>query len=130
MSHTLCEKEYGRPVHYGEIWFNTYYQNGIECKLNPPLFLRLSEKYFKDIHQVDNPVKDREHSMKSMALMDWSMLHNNGRSSPQIRKEILENDQEFNNWFEDAWNEIIINGNFAKYNQLSIDADKRLKEKY
>lgn len=126
----FCEKEYGRPVDYGEIWFNTYYRHNIKCKSNPILFLRLSEKYFKDIHQVDNPVKDGEHSMKSRALMDWSTLHNDGRSSPEIRRKILEEDQEFNEWFEDAWNEIIVNGSLAKYNQLIIDADNHIREKY
>lgn len=113
----FCEQYYHRPVNYGEITFTTYYIDGVKVKSNPVLFLRLSEKYFKDIHQVENPVKDGEHSIKSMATLKWND-EKYGRHNKQLELKTMNEDQEFNNWFDSAWNDIIGKGDFTKYNTM------------
>lgn len=126
----FCEKYYNREVHCGEIWFDSYHIDGKEVKSDTLKFLRLSEKYYKEIHQVPNPVKDGEHGLKGIAVIDWIFLHNNGRSNQELHDYTMNEDEEFNRWFEDAWNDIIQNGDFRKYNQPSIEMDKRRKEKW
>lgn len=123
----FCQKYYNRKVHYGEITFSTYYVDGEKVKSNPALFLRLSEKYFKEMHQVDNPVKDGEHSIKSMATLKWNDKKY-GRHNKQLQYKTMNEDQEFNNWFEDAWNDIINNGDFRKYNLMRYGNRTKLKK--
>ena len=118
----FCKKELGRPADYGEIYFSTYYRDGMKIESEPIKFLRLSEKYYKEMHQVTNPVKDGEYGMKWRAVMHWVLLHNKGKSSRALQKKTMDEDQEFNNWFEDAWKQIIVDGDCTKYNQLIIDS--------
>ena len=126
----FCEKEYGYSAHYGEIWFDSYKTDGKEVKSNPVKFLRLSERYFKEIHQVPNPVKDGEYSLKKTAVIYWNFLHNDGKSNQELREYTMNEDKEFNNWFDDAWNDIIQKGDFTKYNQLYIDFENEQKWDY
>ena len=118
----FCEKELGRPADYGEITFSTYYRKGMEIKSEPIKFLRLSEKYYNEIHQVTNPVKDGEHGMKWRASLHWTAIKYNGHNSRYRMEDTMQNDAEFNSWFEDAWTDIIVNGDLSKYNQLIIDS--------
>ena len=118
----FCKKELGRPADYGEIWFDTYHRDGMKIKSEPIKFLRLSEKFYKEIHQVKNPVKDGKYSMKSRAVMHWVSIKDNGHISKKRMEDVMQNDIEFNSWFEDAWNDIIVNGDLSKYNQLIIDS--------
>ena len=124
-----CEKYYNREVHCGEIWFDTYHIDGKEVKSDTLKFLRLSERYFKEIHQVRNPVKDGKHGLKGIASIDWVFLHNDGKSNQELDDYTMNEDKEFNQWFEDAWNDIIQKGNFRKFNQLFIDLDKQRNER-
>ena len=122
----FCEPYYNKKVHYSEIWSSKYYVDGVEVESNPVLFLRLSEKYFKDIHQVENPVRDGEHGIKSMATLKWND-EKYGRDNKQLEDYTMHQDTEFNNWFDSAWNDIIEKGDFTKYNTMRYGR-RRLKK--
>jgi len=116
----FCEKYYGRKVHCGELWFNTYYLSSPghnKVKSNPALFCRLSEKYFKEIHQVDNPIKDGKSGIKHLLAVQWT--HNKyGVSTAENMAKTLNEDKEFNAMYDEAWNDIIVDGDFRKLNAL------------
>lgn len=114
----FLEKHYGRPANFGEIHFSTYWVNGEKVTSDPIKFCRLSEEYFSNIHQVPNPVKDGNGGLKFWCLTGWIWYHNNGKSTRALELKTLNEDNEFNARFEDAWNDIIEKGDFTKYNEL------------
>lgn len=113
----FCERYYGRKVDMGELWFDTYWIGQKKVKSNPLLFIRLSEKYFKDMHNVMNPIKEGKHSLKSIATLRWNDIHYK-KHNPKLEKKTMNEDEEFNKWFESAWQDIIENGDFAKYSEM------------
>lgn len=111
----FLEKHYGRKAHYGEITFCSYVVDGVRVKSNPLLFCRLSDKYYREIHQVKNPVKDH---LKEWCVTRWVWYHNNNKSTKALQEKTLKEDKEFNARFESSWNDIIEKGDFTKYNEL------------
>ena len=114
----FLEKHYGRKAHYGEITSCSYVVDGVRVKSDPVKFCRLSEEYYTNIHQVENPVKDGRTGLKFWCVTSWVWYHNNGRSNKALEEKTLKEDKEFNARFEDAWNDIIEKGDLRKYNKL------------
>lgn len=111
----FLEKHYGRKAHFGEITFGNYFIDGVKVESNPVLFCRLSEQYYTKIHNVPNPVKAE---LKRWCLTSWVWYHNNGVSTRALEEKTATEDKEFNARFNTAWNDILKNGDFTKYNKL------------
>lgn len=121
----FLKHHYGREVHYGEITFSSYWVNGVEVQSDPVLFCRLSEKFYAEIHNVPNPVKDGELGLKKVPALKWVWYKNNGISNQELIEHTMNEDEEFNAEYESCWKEIIEDGNFARYNRLcNIDKDQ------
>ena len=114
----FCQKYYGREVHCGEITFSSYYVGDHKkVKSNPALFCRLSEKYFKEMHNVENPIRDGKYGFKMFASTQWN-FNEYGHSTKELDADTRNNNKEFNAIFDAAWNDIINDGNFYKMNKL------------
>lgn len=112
-----CEKTYNRPVDIGELLFSEYVINHKKVKSNRLLFLRLSEQYFTELHQVDNPVRNNsKFGLKGLAVLPYADMKYQ-RYNAEIESEIMNHDDDFNNWFDKAWNQIINDGDFTLYNE-------------
>ena len=114
----FLKKHYGREANFGEVLFKKYHTSEGWVESDPVLFCRLSEKYYSEIHQVENPVKDGEAGLKRFIAINWVWKHNNGTSTRELIEKTIKEDKEFNALFEEAWNDIIEKGDFTKYNEL------------
>ncbi len=114
----FLKKHYGRDANFGEIWFKNYHTGKGWVESDPVLFCRLSEKYFTEMHNVPNPVKEGDGGLKRFLVTNWVWKHNNGVSTTELEEKTLKEDKEFNAYFESAWMDIIEKGDFAKYNEL------------
>ena len=103
----FCRRYYGREVHCGELWFDTYKirhnERMVTAKSNPLLFFRLSEEYFTKLHNVRNPVKDHHHGLKGFMQSTW---HEEIYTGPKQTLNWIFDDKEYNKWFEEFWQEL------------------------
>ena len=109
---------YHRDVSCRELMYSEYtlYPH-IRVKSNPALFCQLSEKYFKEIHQVKNPVRDGTRGLKWQAAINYNIIMYR-HSNRELLNETMDHDKVFNKWFDDAWEQIISDGYFCKYNEI------------
>ena len=100
-----CEKYYGRKVHCGELWFDTYKvghpKHMITATAQPMLFLRLSEEYFVKKHNVRNPIRDGQHGLKGMMVLHW---HEEVYTGDNPYLNWIFEDKNYNKWFDNYWN--------------------------
>lgn len=99
-----CEKYYGREVHCGELWFDTYKvgnaKNMIEAESNPLLFMRLSEEYYTKLHNIPNPIKEHQHGLKGILIVHW---HENIYTGDDPYLNNVFDNEDYCKWFEDFW---------------------------
>lgn len=116
-----CESHYyHRPVNMGELWFSEYILfcpdgSRTKVKSNTALFLKLSDKYFNQIHNTDNPIKEkRDLSFKHILSIRWFE-----KCKPNYTGKVRDmvKDSDFNTWFDKKWDE------FLKTEDLSVFED-------
>ena len=114
-----CESHYyHRPVDMGELWFSEYTivcPNGTatRVKSDTALFLKLSDKYFNQIHNIDNPIKEKmDLSLKQILSIRWVEKCKPGYTG-KLRDVV--NDSDFNTWFDTQWKEFIKTGNLSVF---------------
>ena len=112
-----CEyHHYHRPVSIGELLFDEYSINNQRVKSDTVLFLKLSDKYFNQLHNSENPIKDNlEYGLKGMLSVNWFDKH-----KPQMSYNINEiaNDDDYNTWFNNQWKKFIKTGDLSVFDDF------------
>ena len=123
-----CEKYYyGRKVSINELIYTSYKVDGKEVESNPTLFLKLSHKYFTDIYNVPNPIKDSDSQFSFKQLMSdhWRIVHSDQFKGWRLKD--IKYDKQFSEWYENAFNELVLNDNAEPLNSLIIQS-KEIQE--
>ena len=99
----FCEQYYGRPVLIGEMLFKYYRIDNELVKSNTPLFCALSVKYFENLHNVPNPIKDSwDYSLKHWLSVRWR-----DKNKPNLLLQEAMEDEDYCRWFEEYWQNLI-----------------------
>lgn len=107
-----CERHYyHRPVYIQELWFDEYtvsYPNGTRerVKSDMCLFLWLSHRYFNEIHNIDNPVKDGDLplcSFKDRLQSYWFRKYKPSEIEKAYNMRKLNSDPDYTKWFNEKW---------------------------
>ena len=97
-----CRKFYGYDIHYAELLFSEYTINGTKVKSQKKLFCKLSDMYFREKHNVPNPVKDGKWGVKT-----WLAVKYNDKYKPHMSLNDVMKSDEYSAFFEKFWAELI-----------------------
>ena len=120
-----CELHYyHRPVSIAELWFSEYRRGNQKIKSNPRLFLLLSDKYFRQIHNTDNPIKDgniRLGNFKDILQSHWFKKYKPDEYMKPFNWQDRINDPDYTKWFNAKWDSFIESKDLSVFNEIFED---------